>query len=773
MADASAKTTPEKPVKEDHVKRWLGILIAFVTLMVTATSFLEDNASTQKVTYSRLSKENATAATAQRTYGLLDTTFAHHLIREYDELTDQASSLKYNNRLLEAGAFITAAQTLAKESPFLAPPYTTFDERGWRESTQYGRYDADTWVITATLYSERSTAAAKIAEAWNNKGDNYKVALVVLAVVLFLLALASLLSGCVRWLFLFVGMGQATIVSFAVLLNTVSPIPTIPDTALQQFAHGYGYAWQGDYDQAIRAYTRALEIYPDYANALTQRGKAYLNTVPPDITRAIQDLQAASRLDSDNYSIFWGLGWGYYLLGDYAKSIAASQKSLTLNSQVCGPAFNIAIARLAMGHVSKAEQEYDAAIARCEKIAQTYRAAGLDAPTTLWTEMELSAQDIENLLCATHQKHCYPEREQHDVSRVTDRTAILQTGEKYLKRIKEALTALEYSNTTVVKPSGAKFDPLVFANKFYNDAAEFESYVERDQFPYRGKNIYALWNYSNVKPGMQTVWKVYHEGSEKPNLRYAGKWDLQTSGGAEKKMDSWFVMAPGRYEVEVYGDGELLSTGTFEIDEQENLTPPRVRSVSPSAPVEVGNLLLYDDFINNHRGWWTGNANADVSRRTEAKIEKGEYIVLTHKKDTAWRVTCKDCGNLDDGFYEVSARYVSGPTNYGYGLVLRGDSGMDHGYLFSISADGSFRIAKNVTDTVVSLVRWTNDPVIQVKDVNRLGVLARGSSFEFFINGKSVARVSDSSFTQGYIGLYVGTADLAIAFTQVRVWQIR
>ncbi|MCX7840536.1 MAG: tetratricopeptide repeat protein, partial [Anaerolineae bacterium] len=392
MADASVNTAPEKPVKEDHAKQWLGILIAFITLLVTATSFLEDYASTQRVTYSRYSRENATASTAQRTRGMLETTFAKHLVREYDELLDQANSLKYKNRLLESGAFITAAQTIAKESPLLAPPYTTFDERGWRKSTQFDRYDADTWVITTTLLSERSEAAANIAEAWNNKGDNYKAALVVFAVVLFLLALASLIGGCVRWLFLMVGLTLATIVSGAVLLNTLSPIPNIPDVALQRYAQGYGYAWQGQYDEAIRAYTQAIQLYPDYANALARRGSAYFNTRPPDNRRAIQDLEAASRLDNDNYSVFWNLGWGYYLIGEYAKSIQASQKSLNLNSKVCGPAFNIAIARLAMGKATDAEKDYEAALARCEKIVQGFRAIGLEAPYALWNEMEGSAQ---------------------------------------------------------------------------------------------------------------------------------------------------------------------------------------------------------------------------------------------------------------------------------------------------------------------------------------------------------------------------------------------
>ena len=139
----SSKATPQQPAREDHVKRWLGILIAFVTLLVTATSFLEDNASTQQVTYARYSKENSTASTAQRVRGLLDTTFASHLVREYDELMDQARSLDAK-RPLEASAFITAAQTLARESPLLALPYTMFDERGWRKSTDYARFHRDT-----------------------------------------------------------------------------------------------------------------------------------------------------------------------------------------------------------------------------------------------------------------------------------------------------------------------------------------------------------------------------------------------------------------------------------------------------------------------------------------------------------------------------------------------------------------------------------------------------------------------------------------------------
>ncbi len=769
----NASRDENKESHEDRGRKWLAVLIACIALLVSITSWLQTDASNQAAEWSHIQQENATESTGESTRGQLIVSFANSMVRAYDERQEQAVSLQLHDRALEASAFITAAKAIAQQTTLLEPPYATFDSDARRQWTSYGQYEADTWVVTATLYSERSEAASKAGNAWGSKGNTYKASIVVFAVVLFLLALATIVNGFVRWFFVLVGMGLAAITCLEVLFTALVPVAQIPDAAIQQFAQGYGYAWQGKYDAAIQAYDRALAIYPDYANAMARRGQAWFHTQPPEIRYAVQDLEAASQRITDKYSVFWNLGWAYYLVGEYSKSIQASQTALGLNSQVCGPAFNVAIARLTLGKPEQAELDYEAAISRCEKIVQDSLAAGLAPPFTLWDEIEASAEDIENLLCQTHQRYCYPGREQVDVKNIVNRDAVLATGEKYLKRIKETLTALEYMHTATVKPSGARFEPLVFSNESYTDVGDFQAYVIRDRFPNNDTSIYAMWDYADVKPDMETVWKVYVNGTEKPELRYVGNWGLAVAGSAVKKIDSWFVMTPGRYDVEVYGDGELLSSGTFTIDENEALPVQLPGNVLPTAQVNAGALIFYDDFANNNHGWWSSSGSSVKGTAKDSRIENGEYRIVSHKQGYGWSVTCEDCGQFDDLYYEATARYVGGPKDYGYGLVLRGDRGMDQRYLFLIDEKGNYKIAKVVDGTYLSLTDWTQSAFIHPGDSNRLGVLARGSSFEFFVNGQSAARLIDTSLAKGYIGLTVETSELEVSFSQVRAWKVK
>ena len=772
-AKTDASRDPKQEPPEDRGKKWLAVLIAFVALLVSITSWLQTDASNAAAEWLHIKQENAVESTGERTRGQLTVSLANSMVRAYDERQEQAVSLRRHDRALEASAFITAAKSLAEQTALLGPPYTTFDSDARRQWTSYGQYEADTWVVRATLYSEKSEAASQAGDGWGSKGNTYKVAIVVFAVILFLLALATIVNGLVRWLFVLVGMGLATMTCLEVLLTALVPVTQIPDAAIQQFAQGYGYAWQGKYDEAIQAYNQALAIDPDYANAMARRGQAWFHTQPPQIRYAVQDLTAASQRIPDQYNVFWNLGWAYYLAGDYSHSMQASQMALELNSQICGPGFNVAIARLVLGEPAQAERDYEAAITRCEKIVQDSLAAGLAPPFTLWDEIEASADDIENLLCQTHQRHCYPDRERVDVKNVVNRDATLATGEKYLKRIKEALTALEYLHTATVQPSGARFQPLVFSNEFYNDAGDFQAYVTRDRFPSNNQSIYAMWDYANVKPGMETVWKVYIDGAEKPELRYVEKWDLLATGSAVKKIDSWFVMAPGRYDVEVYGDGELLSGGTFAIDEKEALPVSAPANASPTARVKVGGLIFYDDFANNNHGWWSSSGSSAKGTAKNSQTENGEYRIVSHKPDSSWRVTCEDCGAFADLYYEATARYIGGPKDYGYGLALRGDRGIDQMYLFLIDEKGNHKIAKVVDGKYVGLTDWTPSALIRPGNSNRLGVLARGSAFEFFINGQSVIQITDTALSEGYVGLTVETSELEVGFSQIRAWQVQ
>ncbi len=773
METSAGSKKLESAAREEAYKRWLAVLIAIVALLVSITTYLHTDVSNRGAALSRLDQQDAILSTGVRTRGQLDTVFAGEIVREYDELLDQANSLLYNDRSIEASAFISAANQVAQQSPLLSPTYTTLDETGWRKSTRYASYEADTWVVTSTFLAERREAAAKEGDALGGKGATLIAAIAVFAVSLFLFALSSTITGWVRLLFLSVGLALTSVTFLGVVVTSLWPVPHIPDEALKEFAQGRGYHWQGRYDEAEDAYSRALAIYSGYANALSERGLAWLHVQPPQVDRAVQDLALASRVAQDNYHVFWNLGWAFYRAGDYAKSIEASETALRLNPKMCGPAFNVALARLAMGQPKQAEIDYEAAIARCENILLDSFAAGSAAPYSLWSEISASAQDIENLLCQTHRKHCYPNREQIDIRRVGNRDAVRDIGDKYLKRISEALVALEYLHTATVKPSGAKFQPLAFGNEFTNDAGDFQAYVVRDRFPYRSTSIYAIWDYADVKPETEMVWKIYLDGDEQTELRYEGKWGLETTGSATKEINSWFVMAPGLYDVQVYGDGEMLASGSFQIDEKETLNVPTNATVPPSVAVPVGQLLLYDDFADNHHGWWSTSGSAAKGTLKNATIQAGEYRMVSHRQDNKWRVTCEDCGPFADVYYEATARLVKGPKDYGYGLALRGDRGMDEMYLFLVSEAGAFKIARVVDGEYSSLTDWKTSALIRPGSTNRLGVLARGNSLEFFINGQSAVQTTNDALSNGYVGFTVETSEMEIAFSQVRVWQAR
>jgi hypothetical protein len=98
---------------------------------------------------------------------------------------------------------------------------------------------------------------------------------------------------------------------------------------------------------------------------------------------------------------------------------------------------------------------------------------------------------------------------------------------------------------------------------------------------------------------------------------------------------------------------------------------------------------------------------------------------------------------------------------------------MNNLYEFLINGNGSYSIGKVSGGKYTSLVDWTRSNVARPRGENWLAIWARGSTLEFFVNGQSVRRLADTTLAKGYFGASVGTTDLVVAFSQVRVWQAR
>jgi len=85
----------------------------------------------------------------------------------------------------------------------------------------------------------------------------------------------------------------------------------------------------GDINRAIKDYTAALKINPDFYQALNNRGNAYLNKGSND--RAIADYTAAFRIKQDLYQALSNRGVAYYNKGDYDRAIKDWEAVLRFN----------------------------------------------------------------------------------------------------------------------------------------------------------------------------------------------------------------------------------------------------------------------------------------------------------------------------------------------------------------------------------------------------------------------------------------------------------
>jgi tetratricopeptide (TPR) repeat protein len=122
----------------------------------------------------------------------------------------------------------------------------------------------------------------------------------------------------------------------------LSSVPASLVTAQDYFAQGdYDYE-QGDCDKAIANYTRALEIDPKLAEAYNNR--AYVYMVKKDYASALSDLDRALQLRPDYVNALMSRAdiYNYYYAIDYERAVANYNQVLKVDpkameyTSVCG-----------------------------------------------------------------------------------------------------------------------------------------------------------------------------------------------------------------------------------------------------------------------------------------------------------------------------------------------------------------------------------------------------------------------------------------------------
>jgi len=209
------------------------------------------------------------------------------------------------------------------------------------------------------------------------------------------------------------------------------------------------------------------------------------------------------------------------------------------------------------------------------------------------------------------------------------------------------------------------------------------------------------------------------------------------------------LYANGQYLTTVtdssYAGGQVgLAVGTFADEDRALFYFDDLRVYAPPTGSEV---LWQDDFSDPGSGWEVSDYSAG-----SVKYENGAYLVTASAQSYMWGAANR---SFSDGTIEVDATQVVGPANdnNGYGVICRVQSNGD-GYYFRISGDGFYGITKFADGQSEALVDWSASDVINQGDaLNRISVLCNGSSLKLTVNGEVLAQISDSTFTEGDVGL--------------------
>jgi len=123
---------------------------------------------------------------------------------------------------------------------------------------------------------------------------------------------------------------------------------------------GRAYDRKGEYDQAIEAYQKAVEINPKKDGAYNNMGIAYGNKKEYD--KEIEAYQKAVEINPKKDEAYNNMGIAYYKKGEYDQAIDAYEKAIEINPKRDEAYYNMGIAYRKKGEYDQAIEAYQKAI---------------------------------------------------------------------------------------------------------------------------------------------------------------------------------------------------------------------------------------------------------------------------------------------------------------------------------------------------------------------------------------------------------------------------
>lgn len=148
-----------------------------------------------------------------------------------------------------------------------------------------------------------------------------------------------------------------------------------PNYAEAYCNRGTAYAKQGNFNQAISDHTKAIALNPDFAEAYCNRGIAYSSQ--GNFSQAIPDFTKAIALNPNLTEAYYIRGLTYYKQGIFSQAILDFTEAIAINSNHVEAYCNRGDAYSSLGNFSQAISDYNKGIEINPNYAEAYCNRGI------------------------------------------------------------------------------------------------------------------------------------------------------------------------------------------------------------------------------------------------------------------------------------------------------------------------------------------------------------------------------------------------------------
>jgi hypothetical protein len=174
-----------------------------------------------------------------------------------------------------------------------------------------------------------------------------------------------------------------------------------------------------------------------------------------------------------------------------------------------------------------------------------------------------------------------------------------------------------------------------------------------------------------------------------------------------------------------------------------------VSGCTTQTDTESGKLIFQDDFKDPQSGWFTYKADDTKG----GAYESGDYRVWSTAKNTVVVLNPKIRQQLSDFSAEVDVRETTPSKGAVMSIIYRLND-VGNYYRFAITDNQTFYVGRSDGQFEEEIAPMTSSEFIKPgNEYNRLKVVCKGDTQNFYVNGNKLTTLSDNTSLKGELGI--------------------